>query len=169
MKNTILVLALFLTTNVVAQKDSFKSKTYPNSNAILEFGLGYLFNPGDEENLVKYQIASRNLFLNKKLGLMYTIESSANQTHDVFGLNYRFSNDYSFQVGSGLIFNSVLKAKDGLLNSVRKEISIAYHPNYMPLTITTGYSKSLGASLTVNYRLFFNKKKDNQKVESQIN
>jgi hypothetical protein len=160
LKNTILVLTLFLTTNVVAQKNSFFSKTYPNSNAILEFGLGYLFNPGYEENLVKYQIASRNLFLNKKLGLMYTIESSANVTHDVFGLNYRFSNDFSFQVGSGLIFNSAFKAK-----GVRKEISIAYHPNYMPLTITTGYSKSLGTSLTVNYRLFFNKKKDNNKKD----
>jgi len=159
LKNAILILILFLVTNVVAQEDSFLSKTYPNSNVILEFGLGYIFSSGYEENLVKYQISSRNLFLNKKLGLMYTIESNANVTHDVFGLNYRFSNDYSFQVGSGLIFNSVLKAKDGLLNSVRKEISIAYHPNYMPLTITTGYSKSLGVSLTVNYRLFFNKKK----------
>ena len=168
MKNTILVLSLFLTTNVVAQKNSFFSKTYPNSNAILEFGLGYLFNPAYEENLVKYQIASRNLFLNKKLGLMYTIESNANETYDVFGLNYRFSNDFFFQVGSGLVFNSVFKAKDGL-NGVRKEISIAYHPNYMPLTITTGYSKSFGASLTVNYCLFFNKKKDNKKVDSQIN
>ena len=104
----------------------------------MEFGLGYIFSSGDGVDRVKYQIASRNLFLNKKLGLMYTIESNANVTHDVFGLNYRFSNDYSFQVGSGLIFNSVFKAKDGL-NGVRKEISIAYHPNYMPLTITTGY------------------------------
>ena len=168
LKNTILVLTLFLTTNVVAQNNSFFSKTYPNSNASLEFGLGYLFNPASEENLIKYQIASRNLFLNKKLGLMYTLESNANGTYDVFGLNYRVSNDFSFQMGSGLAINSVFKAEDGL-NGVRKEISIAYHPIYMPLTITTGYSKSLGVSLTVNYRLFFNKKKDNQKVESQIN
>ena len=169
LKNTILVLTLCLTTNVVAQKNSLIIQN-------LEFGLGYIFKTNNENSLVRYQIASRNLLLNERLGFTYTIEypldeginpkSSANEMNDLFGLNYRFSNDFSFQVASGLAGNSVFKSKNGL-NGVRKAISITYHPDNTPFTITTGYSGSFGPSLTVNYRIFFNKKKDKEKIKNK--
>ena len=112
----------------------------------LEFGLGYIFKTDNENSLVRYQIASRNLLLNERLGFTYTIEypldegtnpkSSANEMNDLFGLNFRFSNDFSFQAASGLAGNSVFKSKNGL-NGVRKAISITYHPDNTPFTITT--------------------------------
>ena len=39
----------------------------------------------------------------------------------------------------------------------RKAISLAYHPDDYPFTITTGYSESFGPSLTVSYRISFYK------------
>ena len=169
LKNTILILTLFLTTNVVAQKNSLIIEN-------LEFGLGYIPKTNNENSLIRYQIASRNLFLDEKLGFMYTIESfkengginpnpSANEMSDLFGLNYRLSNDFSFQVASGLTRNSVFKEKDE--SGSRKAISITYHPDNTPFTITTGYSKSFGPSFTVNYRIFFNKKKDKEKIKNK--
>ena len=169
LKNTILILTLCLTTNVVAQQNSLIIQN-------LEFGLGYIFKTNNENSLVRYQIASRNLLLNERLGFMYTIEypldegtnpkSSTNEMNDLFGLNYRFSNDFSFQAASGLAGNSVFKSKNGL-NGVRKAISITYHPDNTPFTITTGYSGSMGFSLGVNYRIFFNKKKDKEKIKNK--
>ena len=156
LKKTILVLTLFLTTNIFAQKNSLIIQN-------LEFGLGYIFKTHNENSLVRYQIASRNLLLNKRLGFSYTIEypldeginpkSTANEMNDLFGLNYKFNNDFSFQAGIGLASN-VFSEK-----GKRKAISITYHPDNKPFTITTGYSRSFGPSLTVNYRIFFYKKK----------
>ena len=154
-RNIIFVLSFCVTTSLFAQENFF-SKEYTNSNAILEFGLGYVFIPEDGPSLVRYQVASRNILLNKKLGFMYTVESNTNGLFDVFGINYRISNNLSFQAGSGLainnVFNTNLKA--------RKEISLAYHPDYIPLTIITGYSKSFGPSLTVSYRILLKNKEE---------
>ena len=169
LKNIALILTLFLTTNVVAQKNSFIIEN-------LEFGLGYIPKTNNENSLIRYQIASRNLFLDEKLGFMYTIESfkengginpnpSANEMSDLFGLNYRLSNDFSFQVASGLTRNSVFKEKDD--SDSRKAISITYHPDNTPFTITTGYSKWFGYSFTVNYRIFFNKKKGKENIKNK--
>ena len=157
LKKILFFLCLFITTNVIAQENSFFNKTYSNSNANLEIGVGYLFNP----SMIKYQVASRSILLNKKLGFMYTIESNSDEVQDVFGLNYRISNSLSLQVGSGLLNYNVFNS-----GGIRKEISIAYHPDYMPLTITTGYSTSMGPSLGISYRIFFKKKKDEEKVKS---
>ncbi|MBT6815099.1 MAG: hypothetical protein HOA49_01685, partial [Flavobacteriales bacterium] len=129
----------------------FSSKTYTNSNASLEFGVGYLFNPKYGPNLVRYQVASRNILLNKKLGFMYTVETNTNGIYDVFGLNYRISNNLSIQYGIGLASNVFSKIDN------RKAISLAYHPDDYPFTITTGYSASFGPSLTVSYRISFYK------------
>ena len=143
-----------MTTNAIAQENSFFNKTYSNSNANLEIGVGYL----STLSMIKYQVASRNILLNKKLGFMYTLEVNSDLVQDVFGLNYRISNILSLQAGSGLsnfnVFNS---------EGIRKEISIVYHPDYMPLTITTGYSTSMGPSLGISYRIFFKKKKEEEK------
>ena len=157
LKNIILIFTLCLTVNISAQENSFFNKTYPNSNANLELGIGYLFKP----NAIRYQVASRNILLNKKVGFMYTIESNSDGVYDIFGINYRISNNLSFQAGSGLSTKSIFNSEGG----IRKEISLAYHPDYMPLTITTGYSKSFGPSFTVNYRIFFNKKKNKEKIK----
>ena len=151
LRNIIFVLAFCVTTSVFGQENFF-SKEYTNSDASLEFGVGYLFNPTDFPDLVKYQVASRNILLNKKLGFMYTVESDTEGIiSDVFGLNYRISENLSFQVGSGLalynVFNNIKRA--------RKEISFAFHSKYQPLTITTGYSKEMGPSFTVSYRVIF--------------
>ncbi|MBT7481357.1 MAG: hypothetical protein HN677_03080, partial [Flavobacteriales bacterium] len=97
----------------------------------MEFGVGYLFNPEYGPNLVRYQVASRNILLDKKLGFMYTVETNTNGIFDVFGLNYRISNNLSFQVGIGLASN-VFSEK-----GKRKAISLAYHPDDYPFTITT--------------------------------
>ena len=153
-RNIIFVLAFCVATNTYSQNKPFElikkvisSKTYTNSNASLEFGIGYLFNPKYGPNLVRYQVASRNILLNKKLGFMYTVESNTNELFDIFGVNYRISNNLSFQVGIGLASNIFSKKEN------RKEISLAYHPDDIPLTITTGYSGSFGPSLTVSYRI----------------
>ena len=153
LRNTIFVLVFCVTTSVFGQQNFF-SKEYPNSNASLEFGVGYLFNPEYGPNLVRYQVASRNILLDKKLGFMYTVETNTNGIFDVFGLNYRISNNLSFQVGIGLASNVFSKIDK------RKAISLAYHPDDNPFTITTGYSGSFGPSLTVSYRISFYKKKD---------
>ena len=115
LRNIIFVLAFCVTTSVFGQENFF-SKEYTNSNASLEFGVGYLFNPDNGPNLVRYQVASRNILLNKKLGFMYTVESDTNGIiSDVFGLNYRISENLSFQVGSGLalynVFNNIKRAR----------------------------------------------------------
>ena len=114
----------------------------------MEFGVGYVFFPEDKPSLVRYQVASRNILLNKKLGFMYTVESNTNELFDVFGINYRISNNLSFQAGSGLAINNVFNTN---LILARKEISLAYHPDNIPLTITTGYSGYFGPSLTVSF------------------
>ena len=152
LRNIIFVLAFCVTTSVFGQENFF-SKEYTNSDASLEFGLGYLFNPEYGPDLVRYQVASRNILLNKKLGFMYTVESDTNGIIlDVFGLNYRISKNLSFQVGSGLATNNVFNTS---LKLARKEISFAFHPEDQPFTITTGYSKGKGPSLTVSYRVIF--------------
>ena len=85
---------------------------------------------------------------------MYTVESNTNGIiSDVFGLNYRISDNLSFQYGSGLAFYNAFNN----IKNARKEISFAYHPNNKPLTITTGYSGFFGPSLTVSYRISFYK------------
>ena len=162
-KNIVLILSLCLTTQLFAQERTFFKKTYSNSNSNLEFGIGSLFSPKDKPTMIKYQLASRNIFLNKKLGLMYTLEVNSDEVQDVFGLNYRISNSLSLQAGSGLTNYNIFNSEEGL----RKEISIAYHPDYMPLTITTGYSTSMGPSLGISYRIFFNKKKDEKIIQSK--
>jgi hypothetical protein len=149
LRNIIFVLAFCVTTSVFGQQNFF-SKEYTNSNASLEFGLGYLFNPEYGPNLVRYQVASRNILLNKKLGFMYTVESSTISLFDVFGINYRISDNLYFQAGSGLAINNVFNTK-----KPRKQISLAYLPDDNRFTITTGYSKSFGPSLTVSYRISF--------------
>ena len=156
-KNTILLLSLCLSTNLVAQKNSLKIQD-------LEFGLGIVFKTANENSLVRYQIASRNILLNERLGFSYTIEypldeginpkSDANEMNDLFGLNYKFTNDFSFEAGVGLASNVFSE------RGKRKAISITYHPDNMPFTITTGYSFSFGPSLNVNYRILFDKKKE---------
>jgi len=150
LRNIIFVLAFCVTTSVFGQENFF-SKEYTNSDASLEFGLGYLFNPEYGPDLVRYQVASRNILLNKKLGFMYTIESNTIRLFDVFGLNYRISNNLSIQYGIGLASNVFSKIDK------RKAISLAYHPDDYPFTITTGYSESFGPSLTVSYRISFYK------------
>jgi outer membrane protein OmpA-like peptidoglycan-associated protein len=162
-KNIILILSICLTTQLFAQERSFFKKTYSNSKANLEFGVGYLFNPQDKPTMIKYQVASRNILLNNKLGFMYTLEANSDEIQDVFGLNYRISNSLSLQAGSGLTNYNVFNSEEG----TRKEISIAYHPDYMPLTITTGYSTSMGPSLGFSFRIFFNKEKDEKIIQSK--
>ena len=158
LRKIIFALIFCVTTNTYSQDKPFElikkitfNKTYTNSNASLEFGVGYLFNPDNEPNLVRYQVASRNILLNKKLGFMYTIESNTIRLFDVFGLNYRISNNLSIQYGIGLASNVFSKIDK------RKAISLAYHPDDYPFTITTGYSESFGPSLTVSYRISFYK------------
>ena len=154
LRNIIFVLAFCVTKNTYSQDKPFElikkvisSKTYTNSNASLEFGIGYIFIPKSGPSLVRYQVASRNILLNKKLGFMYTVESNTNELFDIFGVNYGISNNLSFQLGIGLASNIFSKKEN------RKEISLAYHPDDIPLTITTGYSGSFGPSLTVSYRI----------------
>lgn len=161
LRNILFVLVFCVTTNIYSQENPFElikkvvsSETYTNSNASLEFGVGYLFNPKYGPNLVRYQVASRNILLNKKLGFMYSIESNTISIFDLFGLNYRISNNLSFQVGIGLASN-VFSEKDD-----RKDISLAYHPDDYPFTITTGYSESFGPSLTVSYRIVLKNKEE---------
>ena len=161
LRNIIFVLAFCVTKNTYSQDKPFElikkvisSKTYTNSNASLEFGIGYVFFPEGKPSLVRYQVASRNILLNKKLGFMYTVESNTNSLFDVFGINYRISNNLSFQVGIGLASNIFSKKEN------RKEISLAYHPDDIPLTITTGYSGSFGPSLTVSYRILLKNKEE---------
>ena len=158
LRNVIFVLVFCVTTNTYSQDKPFElikkvtsNKTYTNSNASLEFGLGYVFKTENENSLVRYQVASRNILLNKKLGFMYTIESNTIRLFDVFGLNYRISNNLSIQYGIGLASNVFSKIDK------RKAISLAYHPDDYPFTITTGYSESFGPSLTVSYRISFYK------------
>lgn len=156
----VLLFSLILSTSIIGQNNIF-NKTYNNSNPNIEFGLGYLLSPSDANYGIRYQIASRNILLNKKLGFMYTLEPNTNNTSDVFSVNFRFSNNFSFQAGTGLFYNSFFDSNDG----TRKKLSLAYHPDFMPLTVTAGYSIDMGPSLGINYRIFFNRKKKKTKSD----
>ena len=149
----LLISYLILSTSIIAQNNNF-NKTHKNSSPNIEFGVGYLLSPSDVDFGVRYQLASRNILLNNKLGFMYTLEPNSDNTSDVFGINYRFSKDLSLQLGTGLFYNSFFDSNDG----ARKKISVAYHPEYMPLSVTAGYSINMGPSLGINYRIFFNDK-----------
>jgi hypothetical protein len=153
-KIILLVLFISLSKIFIAQENNFLNKTYENSIPNLEFGIGYLFNPSDSDHAISYQLASRNIFLNKKLGFFYTLEPTEDNTSDIFGINYRISNNFSLQAGLGILFNSFFDSKE---DGSRKKISLAYHPDYMPLTFISGYSIDMGFTLGVNYRVFFNK------------
>ena len=156
MKKRLLII-LILQIQLVNQHN----KKYKNSSPNIEFGLGYLLSPSDADYGISYQIASRNILLNKKLGFMYTIEPNTDNNSDLFGVNFRFSNNFSVQAGTGLLYNSFFDSNDG----ARKKLSLAYHPEFMPLTVTAGYSINMGPSLGINYRIFFNKKKKKTKSD----
>jgi len=160
MKAKLLLFTLFLSTSIIAQDNIF-NKTYKNSSPNLEFGVGYLLSPSDDNYGLRYQIATRNIMFNKKIGFMYTLEPNTDNNSDVFGINFRFSKDFSFQAGTGLFYNSFFDSNDGS----RKKISVAYHPEFMPLTVTAGYSIDMGPSLGINYRIFFNNKKKKNKSD----
>ncbi|MDC1063480.1 OmpA family protein [Flavobacteriales bacterium] len=157
---SLLIFSLILSTSIIAQDNNF-NKINKNSSPNIEFGVGYLLSPSDADFGVRYQLASRNILLNNKLGLMYTLEPNSDNTSDVFGINYRFSKDLSLQLGTGLFYNSFFDSNDG----ARKKISVAYHPEYMPLTVTAGYSIDMGPSLGINYRIFFKSKKKKNKSD----
>ena len=155
MKKLILLIFFISISKIfVAQENNFLNKIHENSSPNIEFGIGYLFNPSNIDHAITYQLASRNIFLNKKLGFFYTLEPNEDNPSDVFGVNYRISNDFSLQAGSGLLFNSFFDSND---DGSRKKLSLVYHPDYMPLTFTSGYSIDMGFTLGVNYRVFFNK------------
>ena len=156
MKNKLLLLITFITSTSVISQNNFFNKTYKNSSPNIEFGVGYLLSPADADYAMRYQFASRNILLNKKLGFLYTIEPHTDNTTDLFGINYRFSKDFSFQAATGIFNNSFFDSND---DAARKNISVAYHPDYMPLTVTAGYSIDMGPSIGINYRIFFNKNK----------
>lgn len=156
----LLIFTIILSTSIIAQENIF-NKTFKNSNPNIEFGVGYLLNPSDADYGLSYQLVSRNILLNKKLGFMYTLEPNTDNNSDVFGVNFRFSNNFSFQAGTGLFYNSFFDSNDG----ARKKLSLAYHPEFMPLTVTAGYSIDMGPSLGINYRIFFNNKKKKNKSD----
>ena len=169
--NILLVLVCCIGLNAVAQENNFFTKKYENSKPNMELGIGYLINPSNEDYGLTYQIASRNILLYERLGFMYSLEPSSSETSDIFGVNYRFSKDFSLQAGTGLFFNSLFDSND---DGARKKLSIAYHPNYMPLSITAGYSFDMGPTIGINYRVFFNSKKkktikNNTKVVDKVN
>lgn len=169
--NILLVLVCCIGLNAVAQENNFFTKKYENSKPNMELGIGYLINPSNEDFGLTYQIASRNILLYERLGFMYSLEPSSSETSDIFGVNYRFSKDFSLQAGTGLFFNSFFDSND---DGARKKLSIAYHPNYMPLSITAGYSFDMGPTIGINYRVFFNSKKkknikNNTKVDDKVN
>ncbi|MBL6874684.1 MAG: OmpA family protein [Flavobacteriales bacterium] len=155
-----LLFSIILSTSIIAQENIF-NKTYKNSSPNIEFGVGYLLNPTDADYGLRYQFISRNILLNKKIGFMYTLEPNTDNNSDVFGVNFRFSNNFSFQAGTGLFYNSFFDSNDG----ARKKLSLAYHPDFMPLTVTAGYSIDMGPSLGINYRIFFNNKKKKNKSD----
>ena len=155
-----LLFSIILSTSIIAQENIF-NKTYKNSSPNIEFGVGYLLNPWDTDFGLIYQLVSRNILLNKKLGFMYTLEPNTDNNSDVFGVNFRFSNNFSLQAGTGLFFYSFFDSNDG----ARKKLSLAYHPEFMPLTVTAGYSIDMGPSLGINYRIFFNNKKKKNKSD----
>ena len=156
----LLIFSLILSTSIIAQ-DNVLNKKHKNSSPNIEFGVGYLLSPSDAGYGIRYQLASRNILLNNKLGFMYTLEPNSENTSDVFGINYRFSKDLSLQLGTGLFYNRFFDSNNG----ARKKISVAYHPEYMPLTVTAGYSIDMGPSLGLNYRIFFNNKKKKNKSD----
>ena len=169
--NILLVLVCCIGLNAVAQENNFFTKKYENSKPNMELGIGYLINPSNKDYGLTYQIASRNILLYERLGFMYSLEPSSSETSDIFGVNYRFSKDFSLQAGTGLLFNSLFDSNN---DGPRKKLSIAYHPNYMPLSITAGYSVGMGPTIGINYRVFFNRNKNktiknNTKVVDKVN
>ena len=62
-KIILLVLFISLSKIFLAQENNFLNKTYENSKANLEFGIGYLFNPSDPD----YAITRVLGFSNKNL------------------------------------------------------------------------------------------------------
>mgnify|MGYP001025513051 FL=1 len=156
---SVLIVLLFSTSSYSQSKKSLISK---NKSLEVGFGIGVLSE--DIPNFYRFQIVSRDLLLNR-FGLYYTyeyIDTEGGDYRDLLGLTYRLSNTFSVQAATGLT-NASLFTTTGF----RKELAIAYHPQKLPFTFTTGYSTTHGPTFTLNFKLFGKKK--NKEIVSKEN
>ena len=155
---TLLIVVFFSSASFSQSKKSFITK-----DKKLEAGLGIgLFFTEDNFNFYRFQIASRDLILDR-FGLYYTFEYIDNGNGDyvdLLGLTYRLNDNFSLQAATGLTNASLFSTE-----SFRKEVAVAYHPESNPFTFNAGYSITHGPTLTVNYKLFGKKKKKAKETE----
>jgi outer membrane protein OmpA-like peptidoglycan-associated protein len=155
----ILLIVVFFSSASFSQS----KKPFITKDRKLEAGLGIgLFFTEDNFNFYRFQIASRDLILDR-FGLYYTFEYIDNGNGDyvdLLGLTYRLNDNFSLQAATGLTNASLFSTE-----SFRKEVAVAFHPVSNPFTFTAGYSITHGPTLTVNYKLFGKKKKKAKKTE----
>ena len=155
---TLLIVVFFSSASFSQSKKPFITKD-KKLEACLGIGLFYT---EDNFNFYRFQIASRDLIL-ERFGLYYTFEYIDNGNGDyvdLLGLTYRLNDNFSLQAATGLTNASLFSTE-----SFRKEAAVAYHPESNPFTFTAGYSISHGPTLTVNYKLFGKKKKKAKETE----
>ena len=125
-------------------------------NPSLEAGVGLIIqDPG-----VRFTLGSKDVFLNNRLGVYYSLEyrgaeeSVADQTDDylrnIMGLTFSVNKNWALRAGVGLFGKGSLLDSD---NGLRKELTVTYQPNKIPLSIDVGYSFSVGPTTTLRYVL----------------
>jgi outer membrane protein OmpA-like peptidoglycan-associated protein len=114
----------------------------------------------------RFTLGGKDLFLNNRLGVYYTAEyrsaqeSEAVYQRNIVGLTYSLNKNWAFRAGVGLFGKgSLLDSDDGL----RKELTVTYQPNKLPVSFDVGYSFGVGPTTTVRYIIPLG---GNQKVEA---
>ena len=114
----------------------------------------------------RFTLGGKDLFLNNRLGVYYTVEYRAAQEseavyqRDILGLTYSMNKNWAVRAGVGMFMKGVLASEN---NGLRKEISVTYQPSSMPVSFDVGYSFSVGPTTTVRYVIPIGGK---QKVEA---
>ena len=154
---SILIILVFSSSTFSQSKKTFISK-----DKKLEVGIGVgLFAHDNNSNFYRIQLTSRDLIL-ERFGLYFTFEYFHDKDYyiDLLGLTYRLNDNFSLQAASGFTNRSLFTTK-----GFRKEMAITFHPKDKSFAFTTGYSISLGPTITVNYKLFGKNKNKRKNTE----
>ena len=116
----------------------------------------------------RFTLGGKDLFLNNRLGVYYTLEYRAAQEfeavyqRDILGLTYSLHKNWAVRAGVGMFMKGLLASEN---SGLRKEMSLTYQPSSMPVSFDVGYSFSVGPTTTVRYVIPLGGK---QKVDAPI-
>ncbi|MEC8693240.1 MAG: OmpA family protein [Bacteroidota bacterium] len=114
----------------------------------------------------RFTLGGKDLFLNNRLGVYYTAEyrsaqeSEAVYQRNILGLTFFLNKNWALRAGVGTFGKGSLLDSD---NGLRKELTVTYQPNNLPVSFDLGYSFGVGPTTNVRYVIPLG---GNQKVEA---